>query len=205
MVSGAAEPAERRVIGLTGQRGCGKDTAAAALVALGFRHIKFAAALKQMIRALLDYAGASPEDINRMIEGDLKEAPSAGLGGATPRHAMQTLGLEWGREMLHPDLWADAAMGRCARLGCHIVISDVRFPNEAAMIREGLGGEVWRIVRPGAGGDSHPTETEMRRIRADRTLRNDASTAIGFQRRVETLWREDRGRRLGLPEITPNS
>ena len=67
----------------------------------------------------------------------------------TPRYVLQTLGTEFGRS-LYPDAWIDYGL-KCAHdllskgIGI-VVITDVRFLNEARDIRE-AGGEVWNIVR----------------------------------------------------------
>ena len=94
----------RAVIGITGHKGSGKDTAAEAVAAQGFTHVKLADALKAMLRKLLACQGADAEMIRRMIDGDLKEAPTPLLEGRTPRQAMQTLGTEWGRDRIGRDL-----------------------------------------------------------------------------------------------------
>lgn len=117
-----------RLIGLLGRKGSGKDTAALALLARGYQNVKFAGALKDMIRVLLTYQGVDPYIVERMVEGDLKEEPTAFLGGQTPRFAMQTLGTEWGRTLIADDLWVNTAIRRSE---VHqTVITDVRFPNE---------------------------------------------------------------------------
>lgn len=42
-----------------------------------------------------------------------------------------------------------------------MVVTDVRFPNEADAIRD-AGGVLIRLVRPSAGqGDAHPSETAL--------------------------------------------
>ena len=117
-----------RLIGLLGRKGSGKDTAALALLARGYQNIKFAGVLKDMIRVLLTYQGVDPLIVERMVEGDLKEEPTAFLGGQTPRFAMQTLGTEWGRTLIADDLWVKTAIRRSD--GHETVITDVRFPNE---------------------------------------------------------------------------
>jgi hypothetical protein len=91
-------------------------------------------------------------------------AKAMGEGGLTPRYALQTLGTEWGRA-LRDDVWVQYGIHRAQNLGADFaVISDCRFPNEAALIRE-AGGEVWRIFRPGAGlaglAGEHPSERYM--------------------------------------------
>lgn len=116
------------LIGLLGRKGSGKDTAAMALLSRGYQNVKFAGALKDMVRALLSYQGVDPHTVERMVEGDLKEEPTIFLGGQSPRFAMQTLGTEWGRNLIADDLWVKSAIRRAGDL--RTVITDVRFPNE---------------------------------------------------------------------------
>lgn len=141
-----------RIVGLAGNAGAGKSTAAAFLVGRGFARLRFAAPLKSMLSALYAEAGLSAREIARRIEGDLKEKPDPLLDGRTPRHAMQALGTEWGRDMISPRLWVDvwSTRARAAILaGRSVVVEDVRFPNEVAAVRN-LGGRVIYIARPGA-------------------------------------------------------
>lgn len=134
------------IIALNGRAGSGKSTAAQYLVEQhGFTLVKFAGPLKAMMKAL----GLG----QREIEGDLKEKPHPLLGGRTPRYAMQTLGTEWGRNIIHSDLWVMAAMERVLDvldLGGKAVIDDCRFPNEAKAVIES-GGSIIRLTREGAG------------------------------------------------------
>ena len=128
-----------RVIALTGLAGSGKSTAAKTLLAQGDHWvlIKFADPLKDMLRQLYRGMCLSSDEIERRIEGDLKEQPCDYLNGASPRRAMQTLGTEWGRESLSPDFWtnlwsirAEAALA----MGKNVVVDDCRFANEAAAV-----------------------------------------------------------------------
>lgn len=144
------------IIGLTGYAGSGKSTAAKHLVEKhGFTQVKFAGPLKQMMRCL----GLG----DREIEGDLKEVPHPVLNYKTPRYAMQTLGTEWGRELIGQNLWVNVGVESTHQAlgeGSQVVIDDCRFPNEAAAIKE-LGGVIIKINRPGVEPvNAHASESQ---------------------------------------------
>ena len=63
----------------------------------------------------------------------------------------------------------------CNGLG-PIVITDVRFPNEAARVRQ-LGGQIWQIKRPGyeAGGTGHASDTDGSEFGPDLVVTNGES------------------------------
>lgn len=133
------------IIGFCGKAGAGKSTAAAYLArTYGFERVRFAGPLKAMLAAL----GCSPDE----IDGSAKELPCDLLGGRTPRQAMQTLGTEWGRHLVTPDLWTRAWI-RAAEGKSLVVADDVRFANEADLIR-GRGGIVVEIFGDEAGSSS---------------------------------------------------
>jgi hypothetical protein len=114
------------IIGFCGPLGSGKTTAANHLIeAHGFTRHRLAGPLKAMMRAL----GLS----ERHTDGDLKEVPCDLLGGKTPRNAMQTLGKEWGRDLVSATLWVDA--WKATMPDGDLVVEDVRFPNEPKLIR----------------------------------------------------------------------
>lgn len=145
-----------RLIALTGYAGSGKSTVARHLVnSHGFTLVKFAGPLKQMMRCL----GLG----DREIEGDLKEQPHPVLCGRSPRWAMQTLGTEWGRDLIGSNLWVNVAMEGAQLVldqGGSVVIDDCRFENEAAAVRA-LRGEIIQIVRPGVEPvNSHASEEQ---------------------------------------------
>ena len=95
------------------------------------------------------------------VDGPLKNEPCELLGGKTPVQAMQTLGTEWGRQLVWSDLWLRAWERRVTDElvgGRYVVVDDVRFGNEANLVRS-LGGELWRINRPGIErGSDHVSE-----------------------------------------------
>lgn len=175
----------RRLVAFTGLKGSGKDTAASVFVERGYEHVKFADSLKEMLRTLLRYRGAPEAEIERMIEGDLKEEPSPFLSGRSARYAMQTLGTEWGRELMSETFWIDAAEDRL-RGKDRVVVSDVRFANEADLIRK-REGSLYRIQRGAATpavADVHPSETEILTMPVDGVLFNTAATPAEFRERV---------------------
>jgi hypothetical protein len=98
-----------------------------------------------MIRSFLYYQGVDSLVVERMIEGDLKEIETEYLGGKSPRQFMQLLGTEFGRDLIHEDLWVNAWKRRVAGLD-KTVTTDIRFPNEAQALAE-AGGKLYRIER----------------------------------------------------------
>ena len=158
-----------KVIALCGLAGSGKSTVAEHLIAHhGYIRIKFADTLKSMLRLLgLD---------DRHIEGDLKELPCPMLGGATPRHAMITLGTEWGRDMIWRDLWVSNWRTRvmaALEAGARVVVDDMRFPNEADSATS-VGALRIRIERPGLAVGQHASEAHAARLPVDRVILNDS-------------------------------
>lgn len=169
------ETAPRTIIAFTGLAGSGKSTAAAHLVSQrGFTRIRFAGPLKAMMAAL----GLTHEQ----IEGSEKEQPCELLGGKTPRWAMQSLGTEWGRDMIAPDLWIRAFNVALAntRPDMPVVVDDCRFPNEAAAIHK-AGGVLIRIERPGAGAGAAGHSSEAHTLSVSRTIYNTGSEKMLLQ------------------------
>lgn len=165
------------VVAFAGKRGSGKSTAAAALN--GFTDVKFADPLKNMLRALYHTCGLSFEDIERRIEGDLKEVEDHWLNGSTPRWAMQSLGTEW-RDLLSTNLWSDIFVKRVMSGTCgdRIVVSDWRFPHETEAL-DRVGALKIKIDRPSAektdAASMHLSETSVDLLKADAVILNTGS------------------------------
>lgn len=155
-----------RIIGLTGPAGAGKTTIAHAInrQVLRSRTISFAEPIKLMMAQVLAYAGVSQDQITRCLRGDLKEVRMSQLADRSPRYAMQTLGTEWGRNMIGTDFWLNLAMlqieqERKRKLDV-IVIDDVRFDSEAKALLEN-GGEIFLLSGRGGISGSHISESGL--------------------------------------------
>lgn len=144
-----------KLIGLAGPAGSGKTTLAQSLCeTLHSKFVRkpFAATLKNMMKA----AGVPHAN----IYGDRKEEPLDMLGGRTARHAMQTLGTEWGRAQMHPDIWVSLWKADVEKVleNRNVIVDDVRFDNEARAVRD-MGGVLVLVRRAGYLYDtSHASE-----------------------------------------------
>lgn len=153
----------KQVFAFTGLKGSGKDTAAKYILDGKFDDsvlIKFADPLKNMIRTLLTEAGFNPDQIEDMVEGNLKEMPIMEFGGRSCRYLMQTLGTEWGREKVCDSLWIDITLNKIANSPKPIiVVTDLRFANELEAMRS-VDAIIHRIERGTVvDKDMHPSET----------------------------------------------
>lgn len=170
----------------------GKSSVASYLSGYGYRTVSFAAPLKAMVRSFLVHAGYDPSDVDELFGPSRKERILPEFG-VSPRHLLQTLGTEWGRDCIAPDVWL-----KCWRRNVQyylsndlpVICDDVRFANEANLVRE-LGGELWMITRPGARRrGEHASEGGLDDFPYfDRRLSNDGSLVDLYQavRRVVEL------------------
>lgn len=156
----------KRIIALSGRAGSGKNTVARLL---GGQEISFAEPLKrfcQEVFAFTDEQMWGPSERRNAPDERYQQGigPLAQPLYLTPRYALQTLGTDWGRSC-YENVWAELGVRRALQSPAPlVVITDCRFVNEALAVTA-AGGEVWRIIRPGAGlGGSaglHPSEAEQ--------------------------------------------
>ena len=82
---------------------------------------------------------------------------------------MQTLGTEWGRETIDQDIWVNSVRRMLTKSFFSeytpVIIDDLRFENEAKMVRE-MGGEVWEIDRKNFApeSDEHVSEAGVKAV-----------------------------------------
>lgn len=161
-----------RILGLTGYKQSGKSTlAGVAREGFNFKQTGFATPLKELIWNLW------PEFSYDHLYGGLKEEVLM-VYGKSFREIAQVVGTDMFRNY-DPDVWVRATrtaidlykfqMGKAAR---DLVLDDIRFDNEAALIRE-LGGQVWEVVRPGqVQEDGHASEQGLLASSVDMVILN---------------------------------
>lgn len=159
------------LIGIAGPAQSGKSTLAGEFRRLvEFRGQKyaeqpFAGPLKRMLASIgVDVSCLS------------KNVPVPFLDGLiTPRVMMQTLGTEWGRALL-PNLWLRVWQNELGDSAHVVCVPDVRFDNEAELIRE-LGGIIIHVKRKPTADmravPSHASEAGITRAKGDIIFRND--------------------------------
>lgn len=102
---------------------------------------------------------------------------------------MQLLGTEFGRDLVHRDVWLTLASGALRRGGPGMIIADVRFDNEAAWIR-GHGGVIVHIERGKAAPvRAHASEAGVERLAGDLRVFNE-STIDSLHVGLAKLFRE---------------
>lgn len=181
-----AQKADDVLIGLCGYAGVGKDTAAQILLdELGFQRIAFANPIRKALLAL-DPLIPAPDGgpAARLSEfcqnhpwNEVKDYPEV-------RRLMQMLGTEVGRNLFDPDIWVKLAkrqLESTLSVG-DVVVTDVRFPNEARLIR-GYGGVLIRLERPGFGPvNEHVSDRASERWAYDQRLENDGDVTALHQK-----------------------
>ena len=160
------------IIGIAGYKGSGKDTAGSVLVdTYGWDKMSFAAPIKDLTANIFN--------LDRlMLEGNTSEAryvremPLPNVFGKTPRYLLQVIGTGF-RDLIHPDVWVKIVETNYLNHDNHVVITDVRFPNEVEMISK--YGFVVGIKRPGFNGDQHISERALDNVALRYIVNNDGT------------------------------
>jgi hypothetical protein len=153
----------RRVLAFTGPKGCGKTTAAEILVEYSWTLCSFAEPLKKCLKDLFQF---SDEQLYTLAG---KEAVDIRYG-VSPRRVMQVFGTEFVRNVV-PDLWVILMQENLIKYTGNITIDDVRFEDEAALVRS-FGGIVVHIVGRGTYSKDHKSEAGVQIKEGDFCLQN---------------------------------
>lgn len=174
------------IIGICGFIGSGKDTVADYLVNFHeFRRESFANTLKDAVAAVFGWD-------RTMLEGRTKEAREwreqvdpwwaarLDMPTLTPRWVLQYWGTEVCRRAFHDDIWIASLENKLRTSRDNVVISDCRFPNEIASIRNAGGKIAWvqrgnlpdwydTAIQANRGHNWAMQDLKMRKIHASET------------------------------------
>ena len=151
------------VIGIAGPARAGKDTFAEMLVENGIDAVivSLANPIKDMVEAGLGLS-------YQQLYGHSKEIIDTRYN-ATPRKILQTLGTEWGRELIDQDIWLNALKNKAEG---NIIIPDIRFQNEADFVRK--HGILIHISRDSVNINSdHASEVGVDKLAIDFFISNN--------------------------------
>jgi hypothetical protein len=137
------------IVGICGFIGSGKDTVADYLVNFHeFRRESFANTLKDAVSSVFGWD-------RTMLEGRTKAAREwreqvdpwwaerLSMPTLTPRWVLQYWGTEVCRKAFHDDIWIASLENKLRTSPDNVVISDCRFPNEIASIKNAGGKILW--------------------------------------------------------------
>lgn len=169
------------IYGIAGEKFSGKDTIAEAIIAryaragMKAKKVPFAEPLKQAVCAMFGW------DRSRLEDHAFKETPEP-ITGKTPRYIMQAMGTEFGREILHDQVWirlAGAEVQRCIDAGIVPILTDVRFVNESDYVRS-VGGKIIHVINPETvtRTDGHASENGVPKMVGDASFINEKSRGL---------------------------
>jgi len=165
------------ILGLHAHKRAGKDSLADMLQErLGYQKIAFATPLYRGLKVMFPFIEpAYYEDRNKVV-------PAL---GKSVNQLLQSLGTEWGRNMVNEGVWVYVAgktfsNTHSSTLGANVVFTDIRYENEAQEVYA-LGGAVIHIVGRGSKLNDHSSEIGIPDKYIDYTIRNDGTK--------EDLWK----------------
>ena len=200
------------IIGVCGFIGSGKDTIADYLTNFhGFRRESFANTLKDAVSAVFGWD-------RTMLEGRTKEAREwreqvdpwwatrLDMPNLTPRWVLQYWGTEVCRKAFHDDIWIASLENKLRNSRDEIVISDCRFPNEIASIKNAGGKIVWVkrgplpewydvAIEANTGSNVASNELKMKKIHASEWawIGTDFDAVLDNNGTIDTLFAQVKG------------
>ena len=169
------------LVAFTGYAGVGKNCAAEALCTKGWKAVSFAEPLRlalEVLNPIIDVGVFGNgtlcqqrlETIVHKFGWDVAKREYSEI-----RRLLQHMGTEVGREIIGSETWVNIAERTIHTHGGPCVITDLRFENEAAMVRR-RGGKIIRITKPDCGPvNAHCSEVQA--IDVDEVIDNCGSVA----------------------------
>ena len=159
------------IVGLTGYAQSGKDTVAKILVDnYGFKRVAFADKIRELLLEInpIMYNGSR---LSVLVNEFGWEFAKSNL---EVRRLLQDFGVG-ARNILGSDIWIISALREMDDLNQNYVVTDVRFLNEASMIKN-LNGQLWRIKKIEVEAvNDHISESEMADYKVDQIFTNNGT------------------------------
>lgn len=179
----------------------------------GYKHVSIAAPLKELVLALLkDVEVEKAEQTLRLVPTgsvakkvvktkqaylaflkDRKEEALSAFDGKSARVLMQSLGVDWGRNIMGEDFWLNLFFKKYGLVDpkksppTPLIIDDLRFPNEHGALKR-RGAVFWKIVRKDAiRPNDHQSEGLLDDYKFNEIIKNDEGTEVLCARASERL------------------
>ena len=159
------------IIGLSGYARSGKDEVAKILVEdYGYKRVAFADKIRELLL-----------ETNPQVKDGFRVESVVGAYGWDKakvlfpeiRNLLQQLGVG-ARNIFGDEFWVSQVFHSMDTTSDY-VITDVRFENEAMMLKL-MGGQLWRIKRPGVEPvNSHVSERDLDGYKVDKILKNEGT------------------------------
>ena len=161
------------IIGLTGYARSGKDTVAKILVDnYGYTRVAFADKIRELLYEVNPQVGST-----RLRALVSEYGWDVAKASPEVRHLLQELGVG-ARKVFGEGFWVHEAMKTMLsdpRPDMNYVVTDVRFLNEADMIKANKG-QIWRVKRLDVSAvNSHLSETQMDGYKTDQIFVNNGT------------------------------
>ena len=171
------------IIGLSGYAQTGKDTVAEYLVNNhNFTRVAFADPIRKALFELdpiVTISNGVQITLKPVI--DLYGWDEAKTLFPEIRRLIQRFGTEVGRELWNENFWVHKAFDEIRKIDGNIVVTDVRFTNEADALKI-LHGKMWRVIRNDVGPvNRHSSETQLDNYPFDAIIDNNNDLSKLYQ------------------------
>jgi hypothetical protein len=163
------------IIGLTGYAQSGKDTVAKILVdQFGYTRVAFADKIRDFLyetNPMFDSIVGEPVFVKARVDRDgwekAKQSPHI-------RRLLQNSGVA-ARKVFGEDFWVKQALSSYTPSD-NIVVTDVRFTNEADYVKGFPNSQLWRVKRVGIDAvNAHVSESQMDGYKVDQIFTNNGT------------------------------
>lgn len=168
---------KNRIIGLSSKLGAGKDTVAELIARQTCKDCEkhaFADTLREMVQIITQYKmglvyQSNDNPFTNIVYNYTQADKNVFLPewGMTLGEILQKIGTECLRNNFDQDVWVKSLISKIQHTDNHVIISDVRFKNEADSLKQ-LDGLIFRIegdpvgIRANSTRDlNHPSEIDM--------------------------------------------